>query len=309
MSARRPAGSSPGRVRPGVRGEVAAALHRQEVETRIGRALLSGNVPDGSAIRVDVQHGEIVIDHAPPADPQGTPRAPPARPNHLAWWSARSAARRTGCRRPPVVGLGAATASPRCPGSSTPVTTASPRSPTSRAPVLVDLWAPWCGPCRMVSPVLQQLATEMAGRIKLVKVNSDVAPQVSQRSRCRRFRRWCCSTVAKSCPRSVRRPRLRCAAGWSRPLPEERPGDRRDASRYRPASGTRPGPWPRTPDGCEECLRIGSPWVHLRCARAAATWAAATRHRTAMPARTPSHCDIRSSSLSAGRGLAMVLHR
>jgi thioredoxin 2 len=51
----------------------------------------------------------------------------------------------------------------------------------SSLPVLVDLWAPWCGPCRMVSPVLQQLATEMAGRIKLVKVNSDVAPQVSRR--------------------------------------------------------------------------------------------------------------------------------
>jgi len=51
----------------------------------------------------------------------------------------------------------------------------------SSLPVLVDLWAPWCGPCRMVSPVLQQLASQMAGRIKLVKVNSDVAPQVSQR--------------------------------------------------------------------------------------------------------------------------------
>ena len=51
----------------------------------------------------------------------------------------------------------------------------------AKIPVIVDLWAPWCGPCRMVSPALEQLASELAGRVKLVKVNVDTSPQVSQR--------------------------------------------------------------------------------------------------------------------------------
>lgn len=53
----------------------------------------------------------------------------------------------------------------------------------TKALVLVDLWAPWCGPCRMVAPVVEALSKELAGTLKVVKVNVDESPMISQRYR------------------------------------------------------------------------------------------------------------------------------
>jgi thioredoxin 1 len=52
---------------------------------------------------------------------------------------------------------------------------------SSELPVVVDFWAEWCGPCRMVAPVLEQIADENAGSLRVVKVDVDDAPGIARR--------------------------------------------------------------------------------------------------------------------------------
>lgn len=84
---------------------------------------------------------------------------------------------------------GAAQGSPRCGNCQAPlpwITEAGDAdfreiAEQASLPVLVDLWATWCGPCRAVSPALEQVAERLAGRIKLVKVDIDTSPGLARR--------------------------------------------------------------------------------------------------------------------------------
>jgi thioredoxin 2 len=79
---------------------------------------------------------------------------------------------------------------PRCSVCHTPLPWSVEAGPdtfeqeiSASVPVLVDLWAPWCGPCRMVSPLVEQLGRDNAGRLKVVKLNVDEAPAIASRYR------------------------------------------------------------------------------------------------------------------------------
>jgi len=68
-------------------------------------------------------------------------------------------------------------------GRPQPVTDASFAQDVERSPlpVLMDAWAPWCGPCHVIAPVIDQLATELAGRVRVVKLNVDENPHTAAR--------------------------------------------------------------------------------------------------------------------------------
>lgn len=67
--------------------------------------------------------------------------------------------------------------------SATPVTDQDWETEVLQAdkPVLIDLWAEWCGPCRMVSPIVEEIAEERAGNLKVMKLNVDENPDIARR--------------------------------------------------------------------------------------------------------------------------------
>ena len=91
---------------------------------------------------------------------------------------------------------GAANASGRCRPPAEPIEVPDARDVRRRSsrrptfPVVVDFWAPWCGPCRMVAPELAKVAAAHAGRLSWCKVNTDGVPELGERFRSGRFRRW-----------------------------------------------------------------------------------------------------------------------
>ena len=156
----------------------------------------SNRLGSGANVPVLLQHGTddpmvkvtnsrelaaLLVEHGVPPGLRRVPDGPRGRARERA--AGAGMARQDPRRRAPV-GTPARAAA-REPGQARDHREFETEVLRSDVPVIVDFWAPWCGPCRQVGPVVEQIAMMRKGAYKVVKVNIDEEPTLAQRTTCR----------------------------------------------------------------------------------------------------------------------------